>query len=98
MLSLLPSANFITLGFLLPIPPELIPGAVKFRKQFIPAESFESVGVFDVNGDKVPDFLSGNPNLFPVSVTAPKTAKTPALTITWVCIITPGTAKFSPKM
>lgn len=36
------------------------PGPVKFRKQFVAAESFESVGVFDVNGDKVPDLLSGS--------------------------------------
>ena len=36
------------------------PGAVKFRKQLIAAESFESVGVFDVNGDKVPDLVSGS--------------------------------------
>ncbi|MFD3002444.1 FG-GAP repeat domain-containing protein [Pontibacter toksunensis] len=35
-------------------------GPIKFRKQFIAAESFESVGVFDVNGDKVPDLVSGN--------------------------------------
>ena len=35
-------------------------GALKFRKQFIAAESFESVGVFDVNGDKVPDLVSGS--------------------------------------
>lgn len=36
------------------------PGPIKFRKQFIAAESFESVGAFDVNGDKVPDLVSGN--------------------------------------
>jgi hypothetical protein len=36
------------------------PGAIKFRKQFIAAESFESVGVFDVNGDKIPDLISGS--------------------------------------
>lgn len=36
------------------------PGSIKFRKQFIAAESFESVGVFDVNGDKAPDLVSGS--------------------------------------
>ena len=40
--------------------PTVKPTAVKFRKQFIAAESFESVGVFDVNGDKVPDLVSGS--------------------------------------
>jgi hypothetical protein len=35
-------------------------GPIKFRKQFIAAESFESVGVFDVNGDKIPDLVSGS--------------------------------------
>ena len=35
-------------------------GPLKFRKQFIAAESFESVGVFDVNGDRVPDLVSGS--------------------------------------
>jgi hypothetical protein len=34
-------------------------GPLKFRKQFIAAESFESVGTFDVNGDKVLDLVSG---------------------------------------
>lgn len=36
------------------IPPE------KFRKQMIAAESAESVGVFDVNGDQVLDIVSGS--------------------------------------
>lgn len=35
-------------------------GPLKFRKQFIAAESYESVGVFDVNGDKVADLVSGS--------------------------------------
>lgn len=35
-------------------------GPLKFRKQFIAAESSESVGVFDVNGDKIPDLVSGS--------------------------------------
>ena len=33
---------------------------VKFRKQMIAAESAESVGVFDVNGDLVLDIVSGS--------------------------------------
>ena len=32
---------------------------LKFRKKQIAAESFESVGVFDVNKDKIPDIVSG---------------------------------------
>lgn len=31
-----------------------------FRKQMISSESAESVGVFDVNGDRVPDIISGS--------------------------------------
>lgn len=42
-----------------PLPENTKPGPVKFRKQFVSAESFESVGVFDVNGDKQPDLVSG---------------------------------------
>lgn len=34
-------------------------GAVKFRKVPIASESFESVGVFDVNNDGMPDLVSG---------------------------------------
>ena len=34
--------------------------AEKFRKQMIAAESAESVGVFDVNGDQVLDIISGS--------------------------------------
>jgi len=33
---------------------------LKFRQQLIAAESTESVGVFDVNGDKVLDIVSGS--------------------------------------
>ncbi len=33
---------------------------LKFRKQLIASESFESVGVFDVNGDKNLDIVSGS--------------------------------------
>ena len=33
---------------------------LKFRQQMIAAESPESVGVFDVNGDKVLDIVSGS--------------------------------------
>lgn len=33
---------------------------VKFRKQLIASESFESVGVFDINADKIPDVISGS--------------------------------------
>ena len=33
---------------------------LKFRKQMIAAESAESVGVFDVNGDHIPDIVSGS--------------------------------------
>jgi hypothetical protein len=33
---------------------------LKFRKQLIAAESAESVGVFDVNGDQNPDIVSGS--------------------------------------
>lgn len=32
---------------------------VKFRRQFISAETFEAVGVFDVDGDGVPDIVTG---------------------------------------
>ena len=31
---------------------------IQFRKQMIAAESFESVGVFDVNNDQKPDLVS----------------------------------------
>jgi hypothetical protein len=33
---------------------------LKFRQQMIAAESAESVSVFDVNGDHVPDIISGS--------------------------------------
>jgi len=33
---------------------------LKFRKQMIASESFESVGVADINGDNVPDIMSGS--------------------------------------
>ena len=33
---------------------------LRFRKQMIAAESAESVGVFDVNGDHIPDIVSGS--------------------------------------
>jgi FG-GAP-like repeat len=36
------------------------PPSIKFRKQMIAYESAESVGVFDVNGDKVLDIMSGS--------------------------------------
>ena len=36
------------------------PAPLQFRKQMIAAESFESVGVFDVNGDHIPDIVSGS--------------------------------------
>ncbi len=36
------------------------PGELKFRKQMIAAESYESVGVFDVNGDQQLDIVSGS--------------------------------------
>ena len=32
---------------------------LRFRQQLIAAESAESVGVFDVNGDKIVDIVSG---------------------------------------
>ena len=35
------------------------PPVLKFKKQMIAAESFESAGVFDVNGDNKPDIVSG---------------------------------------
>ena len=35
-------------------------GVLKFRKQMIAAESAESVGVFDVNGDHILDIVSGS--------------------------------------
>ncbi|MGV3586111.1 MAG: FG-GAP repeat domain-containing protein [Adhaeribacter sp.] len=59
MLSILQPLFLLPFVLLSPNPPEEKPGAVKFRKQFVSAESFESVGVFDVNGDKVPDLVSG---------------------------------------
>lgn len=34
-------------------------GTIRFRKQMVAAESFESAGVFDVNNDKQPDIVSG---------------------------------------
>lgn len=37
----------------------LKPSVLKFRPQMIAAESFESVGVFDVNNDGKPDIISG---------------------------------------
>lgn len=39
--------------------PENIAKPLKFIKKQIASESFESVGVFDVNNDKVPDIVSG---------------------------------------
>lgn len=63
MVSLYHAAILLLSIFLLPeqtIAQTENPGPIKFRKQFIAAESFESVGVFDVNGDKVPDLVSGN--------------------------------------
>ncbi|MBA2762521.1 MAG: VCBS repeat-containing protein, partial [Segetibacter sp.] len=33
--------------------------SLKFIKKQIASESFESVGVFDVNNDKIPDVISG---------------------------------------
>ena len=33
---------------------------VQFTKQFLSAERFESAGVFDVNGNGIPDIVSGN--------------------------------------
>jgi hypothetical protein len=33
---------------------------LKFTRQFVAAESFEAVGVFDVNGDNKPDIVSGS--------------------------------------
>ena len=33
---------------------------IKFRKQMIASESAESVGAFDVNGDQIPDIVSGS--------------------------------------
>ena len=35
-------------------------GQLRFRQQLIAAESAESVGVFDVNGDKIADIVSGS--------------------------------------
>ncbi|MGB5555763.1 MAG: VCBS repeat-containing protein, partial [Flavobacteriaceae bacterium] len=35
-------------------------GPLHFNKQKIASESFESVGVFDVNNDKIPDLVSGS--------------------------------------
>ena len=35
-------------------------GPVKFRKQMVASENFESVAVFDVNGDSVHDIVSGS--------------------------------------
>ena len=35
-------------------------GELRFRKQMIAAESNESVGVFDVNGDQQLDIVSGS--------------------------------------
>ncbi len=39
---------------------EFIRKPLKFEKQKIASESFESVGVFDVNNDKIPDLVSGS--------------------------------------
>jgi hypothetical protein len=39
--------------------PVLQDSPIQFRKQMIASESFESVGVFDVNNDKLPDLVSG---------------------------------------
>ncbi len=33
---------------------------VKFEKQMVASENFESVGIFDVNGDSIPDIVSGS--------------------------------------
>lgn len=34
--------------------------SIQFSKKWIASESFESVGVFDVNGDENPDIISGS--------------------------------------
>lgn len=55
--------KFILLFLSLSITQELSAQALKqltFRKQMIASESAESAGVFDVNGDKVPDIVSGS--------------------------------------
>jgi len=39
--------------------PKKGPGPIVFTKKQIASESFEAVGVFDVNNDKVPDIVSG---------------------------------------
>ncbi|CAN5421108.1 FG-GAP-like repeat-containing protein [soil metagenome] len=36
-----------------------IPPSLYFKKQFIAAESYEAVGVFDINGDGILDIISG---------------------------------------
>ncbi len=40
-------------------PDQVQVGALKFEKQQLASESFESVAVFDVNNDQVPDIVSG---------------------------------------
>jgi hypothetical protein len=62
LLSFLPSLSLLLLSLFPSLPPAAEnprAGPIKFRKQFIAAESYESVGVFDVNNDKVPDLVSG---------------------------------------
>lgn len=61
LLTFLQPLSLALVSLLLPGPAQETPksGPLKFRKQFISAESFESVGVFDVNNDKVPDLVSG---------------------------------------
>ena len=69
------SCLFITAGFLFPFfsghtnsspvirvdsrPPIAAIGPLYFRKQLVAYESFESVGVFDVNNDRLLDIVSG---------------------------------------
>ncbi len=50
---------FIGLAFIF-LASFVISPTIKFRKQMIANESTESVGVFDVNGDKVLDIVSGS--------------------------------------
>src|SRR5690606_32410137 len=54
MLGLLLLAAMSLSSFQSPVPP------LKFQKQLIATESAESAGVFDVNGDGIPDIVSGS--------------------------------------
>ncbi|MGI9552547.1 MAG: FG-GAP repeat domain-containing protein, partial [Aurantibacter sp.] len=49
----------VTFSFLLAVSSLAQEKLLKFKEKKVASESFESVGVFDVNNDKIPDLVSG---------------------------------------